>query len=829
MDSDRLDRIWALGQEEPQQVEPAADVLPLHPLMERLGTRIDRYRLLEVLGEGGMAIVYRAEQERPIRREVALKIIKLGMDTREVIARFEAERQALAMMDHPHIAKVLDGGATQAGRPYFVMELVEGVPVTTYCDERRLSISERLGLFTRICYAVEHAHTKGIIHRDLKPTNVLVGQQDGVPYPKIIDFGIAKAVNQRLTEITLHTRYQQIVGTPAYMSPEQAGLAGAEIDRRTDVYSLGILLYELLVGTTPFDTDSVHRGNSAAVQRIIREREPPRPSTKLHGLGEERTEVAGRRQTTPESLGKQVRGDLDRIVMKALEKDRRRRYPSARALGEDVQRHLDHLPILAGPRKPSYRIGKFLARRREQLILAAAISLATASIFVAWVVTRRATAVDRPNGLRPDALEKAPRVSPTAASVPPIAWWRFDETSGSVAYDSAGNNHATVFGATWTDGFVGGAVHFDGIDDVVRTPLRINQSERSAGATFCAWVYPEFKEPNEYCARWGGRHVISTDDRGKDWSILCKDEKLWRVFVGQDVRYAGLPVDVNEWQFVAAAFEPGVGVRFYKNHQKVLLPQIGYDTSANITIGDVTNPSVPGFFAGRIDEVQIYDRPLKDGDIAALAGVGSEDGIQEVRLPVGWWCYRTERPQDLINGHVGTLADTPQQTAGRFEDGFILDGVAEYLDCGSLSAYDVTEPMTVCAWVWARTLDRRIHAIVTKGDSAWRLQSTGRSAGFYCTLASGAVLAVDGRTRLDDGAWHHLAGTFDGTTGRLYMDGVLERSVRQPGTMATNDQPMWIGANSERPGQNWNGAVRDVRIYNFALEPKQIAALSDER
>ncbi|UCD51368.1 MAG: protein kinase [Phycisphaerales bacterium] len=332
--------------------------------MEGPGTVIGRFKLLEQIGEGGMATVYMAEQERPVRRKVALKIVKLGMDTKSVIARFEAERQALALMDHPNIAKVLDGGATETGRPYFVMELVRGIAITEYCDKNKLNTQNRLELFIQVCSAVQHAHHKGIIHRDIKPSNVLVTLRDGVPVPKVIDFGIAKATNQRLTEKTVFTRFAQMIGTPEYMSPEQAEMSELDVDTRTDIYALGVLLYELLTGSTPFDPDQLRQAGYAGIQRIIRETEPPKPSTKLSTLGLTLIPVAQHRQTTPEMLPRLVRGDLDWIVMKTLEKDRTHRYETAHALGEDIQRHLKHEPITAGRPGSFHRCKKFVQRHR---------------------------------------------------------------------------------------------------------------------------------------------------------------------------------------------------------------------------------------------------------------------------------------------------------------------------------------------------------------------------------------------------------------------------------------------------------------------------------
>src|ERR1039458_1810359 len=309
--------------------------------VEEAGARIGRYKLLEKIGEGGCGVVYMAEQEEPIRRRVALKVIKLGMDTRQVVARFEAERQALALMDHPNIAKVLDAGATDAGRPYFVMELVRGIKVTDYCDQNNLSTEERLDLFVQICHAIQHAHQKGIIHRDIKPSNILVTVQDGKPLPKIIDFGIAKATSgQPLTDKTLFTAFEQFIGTPAYMSPEQAEMSTLDIDTRSDIYALGVLLYELLTGQTPFDAKELLAAGLNEMRRIIREQEPMRPSTRISSLDvEEQTAIAKHRHAEPPKLLGLIRGDLDWIVMKTLEKDRTRRYETANGVADDVLRH----------------------------------------------------------------------------------------------------------------------------------------------------------------------------------------------------------------------------------------------------------------------------------------------------------------------------------------------------------------------------------------------------------------------------------------------------------------------------------------------------------
>jgi serine/threonine protein kinase len=339
---------------------------------------IGPYKVLQLIGEGGFGSVFAAEQQHPVRRTVAIKVLKAGMDTRQVVARFEQERQALALMDHPNIAKVLDAGATAQGRPYFVMELVRGVPITEYCDQHLLSMRERLELFVPVCQAIQHAHQKGIIHRDIKPSNILVALLDGKPVPKVIDFGIAKATGARLTELTLQTEYRQLIGTPAYMSPEQAAMTGLDIDTRADVYSLGVLLYELLTGTTPFDSEALRAAGYGEIQRLIREVEPQKPSTRVSSLDDTSSRLAAQRRTEPRKLGALIRGELDWIVMKALEKDRTRRYESAGALAADVQRHLAGAPVEAAPPSRAYLVKKLLRRHRGAVLAAAAVALALA-------------------------------------------------------------------------------------------------------------------------------------------------------------------------------------------------------------------------------------------------------------------------------------------------------------------------------------------------------------------------------------------------------------------------------------------------------------------
>jgi len=387
-------------------LEPPAREIPVgaaasstNPIEERPGDRIGRYKLLQKIGEGGCGVVYMAEQEAPVRRRVALKVIKLGMDTKAVVARFEAERQALALMDHPNIAHVFDGGATDRGRPYFVMELVRGIRITDYCDQNRVPTRVRLELFIQVCSAVQHAHQKGIIHRDLKPSNIMVTLHDGEPVPKVIDFGIAKATQGRLTESTLFTEFEQFIGTPSYMSPEQAEMSGLDIDTRSDVYSLGVLLYELLTGQPPFDGKALAKAGIDSLRRTIREVDPPKPSTRVSTMtGENLATVARQRGTGSVQLSSLLRGDLDWIVMKALEKNRTRRYETVNGLAADLRRYLNHEPIVARPPSTGYRLGKLIRRNRITAISALVIVvLLLGGIASTAIQARRALQAEQEN------------------------------------------------------------------------------------------------------------------------------------------------------------------------------------------------------------------------------------------------------------------------------------------------------------------------------------------------------------------------------------------------------------------------------------------------
>jgi serine/threonine protein kinase len=375
------------------EAAPANVTLDQTDKIDGPGTTIGRYQLLELIGEGGMGLVYLAEQREPVKRRVAFRIIKPGMDSRQVIARFEAERQALAVLDHPNIAHVFDAGCTETGRPYFVMEHVKGMSITRYCDEKKLTIEQRLRLFEQVCEAVHHAHQKGIIHRDLKPSNILVSVHGDRPVPKIIDFGIAKAITQPLTDKTFVTFQGQLLGTPEYMSPEQVDLATQDIDTRSDIYSLGVILYELLTGVLPFEAEFFARAGLAEIQQTIREQEPASPSLRLAGLGEAARIIATSRGTQVVPLARRLHRELEWIPLKAMRKDRCRRYKSACEMADDIRNYLNGNPLLAGPESTTYRMGKFIRRHRGLIVaglaLVAGLTIGLAVTLVMYIRLQR--------------------------------------------------------------------------------------------------------------------------------------------------------------------------------------------------------------------------------------------------------------------------------------------------------------------------------------------------------------------------------------------------------------------------------------------------------
>jgi serine/threonine protein kinase/Tfp pilus assembly protein PilF len=488
------------------------------PLREQPGTVIGPYKLLEQIGEGGFGVVFLAEQQESIRRKVALKVLKPGMDTRQVVARFEAERQALALMDHPHIAKVFDGGTTPSGRPYFVMELVRGVPITDFCDQNRLAPRARLELFLDVCQAVQHAHQKGIIHRDLKPSNVLVSRHDTTPIVKVIDFGVAKALGQELTDKTLFTGIAQMVGTPLYMSPEQAGMSDLDVDTRSDIYSLGVLLYELLTGTTPFEKDRFKQAGYDELRRIIREEEPPRPSTRLSTAGPAATSISANRGTELARLTRLLRGELDWIVMKALEKDRNRRYDTANGFALDVQRYLADEPVLAGPPSARYRFRKFARRNRRRLAVGAIVGiLLLGAGALAWHTNQQA-AERRAEAARQEGEERGRR-SRNAEAVAIL----LDQCEEALRGDRA-DRAAIALGAAERRAADGGAEELASRQAHCQADLKLLRELNDMDRFRWTWAGRAFPHPWDVAARW--RAALAkyglTPDAGRAEELAAK-------------------------------------------------------------------------------------------------------------------------------------------------------------------------------------------------------------------------------------------------------------------------------------------------------------------
>ncbi|MBI3416777.1 MAG: protein kinase [Verrucomicrobia bacterium] len=535
------------------------------PLTETSGTIIGRYKLLQKIGEGGMGVVYMAEQTEPLTRKVALKIIKLGMDTRQVVARFEAERQALALMDHPNIAKVLDAGATDTGRPYFVMELVRGVPITEYCDKNHLPTKPRLDLFMQVCHAVQSAHQKGIIHRDLKPSNILVTLNDGVPLPMVIDFGIAKATNQKLTEKTLFTNYASMIGTPAYMSPEQAEMSKLDVDTRTDIYALGVLLYELLTGTTPFPAKELLSMGYGEMQRVIAEREPIRPSTRLSTMvNEERTVVAKNRSLEASALGKLFSGDLDWIVMKCLEKDRTRRYETANGLAMDVKRHLSNEPVIARPPSAAYKLQK--AWQRNKLAFTAGAAVAAALVVGSGVSTWqaiRATEAKREQSRLRQLAEIEQRKALEA---------RASEAKQRQAAEEARQNEALLRQQAQANELIARRAAFNSDMNVAQQALQLNNTGRASEI-----LNRHRPKPGESDLRgWEWRYLWRFCQSDALFTLCRQSNSIFSVAFSPDGRFLAVADESSEvavWDL--AARKRVMSRRTHLGHQRIAFSPVG--------------------------------------------------------------------------------------------------------------------------------------------------------------------------------------------------------------------------------------------------------------
>ena len=549
---------------------------------------IGHYRLLQQLGEGGMGEVWEAEQTEPVQRRVALKLIKRGMDSVQVIARFESERQALALMDHPAIAKVFDAGTTERGRPFFVMEHVHGVPITEYCDRHRMTVRQRLELFIQVCEGIQHAHQKAIIHRDVKPTNILIAEQDGVPVPKIIDFGVAKATAQRLTERTLFTELGQLIGTPEYMSPEQAELTGEDIDIRTDVYSLGMVLYELLVGALPFDPKELRQAGLVELQRKIREDEPAKPSTQITRMGDASTLSAKNRQTSVPALVKSLRGDLDWIVMKALEKDRNRRYETARAMALDIGRFQRHEAIEARPPSTVYRMKKFV--RRHTLGVATTVVLAFLLLILAVLMTVQSVRIarerDRAENEAAKALAFKEFVEETLLSADPEEGLGLDVTVAEALDAAVGRLDELLTGQPGVDAAVRHAIgsayfelaRYEEAGPLLREALRLRQMEFG----------DEHLDTADSLLKVGGLRAVQGDVDGAE-EMYRRSLEIRRKLLGENhsevavvlTRMGALYRDFNRNEEAEAALqealeiqrrkgEAGLQVAEVKNHLGVL-------------------------------------------------------------------------------------------------------------------------------------------------------------------------------------------------------------------------------------------------------------------
>jgi parallel beta-helix repeat protein len=614
------------------------------PTLEGLGVsgcpEVEGYEILRVLGEGGMGVVYLARQKPPLQRQVALKIVKPGMDSKQVIARFEAERQALALLDHPNIAQVYDAGTTRDAHPFFAMEYVNGPSIVDFCDQHKLNLNERLDLFIHVCEGVHHAHQKGILHRDIKPSNILMCTEGDKPVPKIIDFGVAKALTAHLTDRTLVTEQDQLLGTPEYMSPEQAEMRKQEIDTRSDVYSLGAVLYELLTGVPPFDPKSLREGGIDHIRRTIRDEDPKTPSTRLSTLGApEVQKIAQQRGSDAAALTRYLRKELEWIPLKAMRKDRAERYPSALALAEDIHRYLEGARLAAGPASVMYRLRKFAGRHRVAILAASAVVAAVIMGIALSEAMRPEAQRARKASAKPQTgqgpMDGRPVLGSAVASQDGlVAHWKLDETEGPTAHDSAGQYHGTVCGdPQWTTGKVGGALQFDGLDDYVELPIDMVISSL-ADCTLATWVNFSPGTGRDRRIFDFGRNskvymclTASTEANGPvGFAITVLGNMNWR----EDQTMTAYVLRAG-WHHLAVTMDAR-----NKTHSLYLDGHIiARNPAAQFSprdLGATTNnwlgrAQYPGehYFKGSLDDFRIYNRALSEAEVTQLAGTTPAD------------------------------------------------------------------------------------------------------------------------------------------------------------------------------------------------------------